>query len=107
MFALADLRTQVVLGTHVGTVVSVVSNAMFAGAEANVFLAQSCLLTDVALLLQDDATDAKWYDVTKLPPLAFDHKLMVRTAFEHLLKHPETKSTGTALSHVGAWHHWL
>lgn len=47
--------------------------------------------------LQDDATEAEWYDVTKLPSLAFDHKLIIRTAFEHLLQHSETKSTGTSV----------
>lgn len=45
--------------------------------------------------MQDDATEAEWYDVTKLPSLAFDHKLIVRTAFQHLLKQPEATSTGT------------
>lgn len=44
--------------------------------------------------LQDDATEAEWYDVTQLPALAFDHKLIIRTAFEHLLQHSETKSAG-------------
>ena len=48
--------------------------------------------------VQDDATEAEWYDVTKLPPLAFDHKLIVRTAFEHLIQQSETKSTGTVNS---------
>ena len=47
--------------------------------------------------LQDDATEAEWYDVTKLPSLAFDHKLIIRTAFEHLLQHSESKSTGISV----------
>ena len=47
--------------------------------------------------MQDDATEAEWYDVTKLPSLAFDHKLIVRTAFQHLLKQPEATSTGTGV----------
>ncbi|CAL5226759.1 g9612 [Coccomyxa viridis] len=35
----------------------------------------------------DDAEEAEWFDVRKLPSkLAFDHKVIVRTAFEHLLK---------------------
>jgi 8-oxo-dGTP diphosphatase len=37
------------------------------------------------LWLQDDAEAADWWDVTKLPKLAFDHKLIVRTAFQHVL----------------------
>ena len=37
--------------------------------------------------MQDDAAEAEWFDVSKPPSkLAFDHKLIVRTAFEHLLK---------------------
>ena len=48
----------------------------------------------LVVYLQDDATEAEWYDVTKLPALAFDHKLIIRTAFEHLLRHSETQTTG-------------
>lgn len=51
--------------------------------------------------MQDDATEAEWYDVTKLPPLAFDHKLIVRTAFQHLLQQSETKATGMPSGHFG------
>ena len=51
------------------------------------------------MCMQDDATEAEWYDVTKLPPLAFDHKLVVRTAFQHLLQHSETKATGMSYGH--------
>ena len=36
------------------------------------------------LSTQDDAQDAKWFDVNALPPLAFDHKLIVRDAFTRL-----------------------
>ena len=55
--------------------------------------------------MQDDATEAEWYDVTKLPALAFDHKLIVRTAFEHLSQHSETKSTGeTSVMHADLHH---
>ena len=37
--------------------------------------------------MQDDAAEAEWFDVSKPPSkLAFDHKLIVRTTFEHLLK---------------------
>lgn len=32
----------------------------------------------------DDAADARWYPVTELPPLAFDHKEVVREGFKHL-----------------------
>lgn len=43
--------------------------------------------------VQDDAEEAEWFDMRKLPSkLAFDHKIIVRTAFEHLLK--EHASTG-------------
>lgn len=49
--------------------------------------------TELGVKAADDATEAEWYDVTKLPPLAFDHKLIVRTAFQHLLQQSETKAT--------------
>ncbi len=52
------------------------------------------------MCMQDDATEAEWYDVTKLPPLAFDHKLIVRTAFQHLLQQSETKATGMPSGHL-------
>lgn len=46
--------------------------------------------------MQDDAADARWFDLTALPqPLAFDHKLVLRAAFSHLLKHPDTATSGT------------
>jgi 8-oxo-dGTP diphosphatase len=31
-----------------------------------------------------DATDARWFDVNQLPPLAFDHGELLRMALEHL-----------------------
>ena len=48
--------------------------------------------------MQDDAADAQWHSVAEVPqPLAFDHKLIIRTAFEHLLQRPEVTSSGTQL----------
>ena len=36
---------------------------------------------------QDDAAEAEWFDITSPPSyLAFDHKLIIRRAFEYLLK---------------------
>lgn len=44
------------------------------------------------MAVQDDAEEAEWFDLRKPPAkLAFDHKVIVRTAFEHLLKqHAQT-----------------
>ena len=44
------------------------------------------------MAVQDDAKEAEWFDARKPPAkLAFDHKVIVRTAFEHLLKqHAQT-----------------
>ena len=42
---------------------------------------------DQVAAMQDDAAEAEWFDVSQPPSkLAFDHKLIIRTAFEHLLK---------------------
>ena len=38
---------------------------------------------------QDDAADAAWHDVRRLPPLAFDHKLVVRECFATLAALPQ------------------
>ena len=44
------------------------------------------------IAVQDDAEEAEWFDVRKPPAkLAFDHKVIVRAAFEHLLRqHAQT-----------------
>lgn len=47
--------------------------------------------------LQDDAADAKWFPVGQLPSLAFDHKLVVRTAFEKLAERGEVASEGATV----------
>lgn len=45
--------------------------------------------------VQDDAADAQWFDVASPPqPLAFDHKEVVRKAFEHLLVRPDGQKKG-------------
>lgn len=45
----------------------------------------------------DDAAEAEWFDITSLPELAFDHKLVVRTAFEKLSADDSTTAAGTDL----------
>ena len=32
----------------------------------------------------DDAKDAKWFDISVLPPLAFDHELILKEALERI-----------------------
>lgn len=54
-------------------------------------------------MLQDDAAEAEWHDVAALPqPLAFDHKEIVREAFQHLLCRPQGLS-GAPLSTMQSW----
>ena len=44
---------------------------------------------------QDDAAEAEWFDITSPPSdLAFDHKLIIRKAFEYLLKLESADKTG-------------
>ncbi|CAG9463346.1 unnamed protein product [Pedinophyceae sp. YPF-701] len=40
--------------------------------------------TQLGVKAADDAADARWYAIDALPKLAFDHKLVVRTAFRRL-----------------------
>ncbi|KAK9918397.1 hypothetical protein WJX75_003788 [Coccomyxa subellipsoidea] len=48
--------------------------------------------TSMGVKAADDASAAEWFDVRDLPqPLAFDHKLIVRTAFQHLMQQPTVK----------------
>ena len=48
------------------------------------------------LYVQDDAAEAEWFSVSKPPqPLAFDHKLILRRAFQHLAQQKEAKEAGT------------
>jgi len=42
---------------------------------------------------QDDAAEAEWHDVAAPPqPLAFDHKEIIRAAFQRLLGHPQAQT---------------
>ncbi len=51
---------------------------------------------------QDDAQDARWFDVSSLPPLAFDHKLVVRTSLRHLAKQAAAQAVGESTrQHAG------
>jgi hypothetical protein len=48
----------------------------------------------VCISLQDDAAAAQWFPVEQPPSLAFDHKLIIREAFETLTHKPEVHSNG-------------
>lgn len=49
--------------------------------------------SDLGVKAADDAADAKWIDITQLPKLAFDHKLLVKDTFNRLLSFlPEGKT---------------
>jgi len=45
----------------------------------------------------DDARAARWFDVGDLPPLAFDHKLIVRSALRHLAAGPAAAAASPGL----------
>ncbi len=58
---------------------------------ASVLSPFSTLLNRV--IRQDDAAEAEWHDVAKPPqPLAFDHKEIIRVAFQRLLTCPQAQS---------------
>ncbi len=42
-----------------------------------------CLKKRPEVKASDDAEEARWYPVMQLPPLAFDHKKLVRAALRH------------------------
>jgi len=44
--------------------------------------------------MQDDAQDARWFALNDLPPLAFDHKLVIRTTLLKLAEKPQVSSDG-------------
>jgi 8-oxo-dGTP diphosphatase len=44
--------------------------------------------SDLDVQAADDAAAAQWFDIKKVPVLAFDHKLMLRTSFERLAMDP-------------------
>eukprot|EP00879_Flechtneria_rotunda_P021228 GHRR01022363.1.p2 GENE.GHRR01022363.1~~GHRR01022363.1.p2 ORF type:complete len:126 (+),score=35.03 GHRR01022363.1:399-776(+) len=41
--------------------------------------------TELGVKAADDASDANWLPVTSLPTLAFDHKQIIREAFQKLM----------------------
>jgi len=53
--------------------------------------------------VQDDAAEAEWFSVSKPPsPLAFDHKLILRRAFQHLLRQKEAQDAGRLVEELQA-----
>ncbi|KAG2487895.1 hypothetical protein HYH03_013477 [Edaphochlamys debaryana] len=48
--------------------------------------------TNLGVKAADDAKDARWFDISALPALAFDHKLVVRSSLRHLAKQPAAAS---------------
>eukprot|EP00882_Tetradesmus_deserticola_P010142 GHRQ01010717.1.p1 GENE.GHRQ01010717.1~~GHRQ01010717.1.p1 ORF type:complete len:205 (+),score=63.24 GHRQ01010717.1:219-833(+) len=47
--------------------------------------------TELGVKAADDAAAASWYPVKSLPSLAFDHKQIIREAFQKLLERPEVQ----------------
>lgn len=58
---------------------------------------KSQLVNESQLQAADDAAAAKWFPVTQLPPLAFDHKLVVRECLSKACDIPEAAGMQTAL----------
>lgn len=69
--------------------------------------------TELGVKAADDAANAEWFDITKLPSLAFDHKLVVRECFQHISRHKddaavtgmETNLTTAIENLAGDWRH--
>jgi hypothetical protein len=61
----------------------------------------------------DDAADAQWFPVSQLPPLAFDHQLIVRECLQHAANMPEAQDKmkdellRAAERLAGDWRHHL
>ena len=59
------------------------------------------------LNLQDDAAEAEWFSVSKPPqPLAFDHKLILRKAFQHLAQQKEAREAGNLRVVILSYEYW-
>jgi len=58
--------------------------------------------TELPVLGADDAAEARWFDVGSLPELAFDHRIIVRSALEHLIKEDSKGGAGTRAALVAA-----
>ena len=59
----------------------------------------TCLLSVRA---GDDAADAKWFAFGSLPPLAFDHKKIIETAWKRVLTLPSVEGDGYLLIEKGS-----
>ncbi|KAI8473567.1 MAG: NUDIX hydrolase domain-like protein [Monoraphidium minutum] len=57
---------------------------------------------EAGIAAADDAADARLFPVDTLPPLAFDHKLVVRRALRRLAELPEAAAGSLAEALVGA-----
>ena len=49
--------------------------------------------TELGVKAADDAVAAQWYNIDDLPALAFDHKLILKTAFERMATEPEAAAS--------------
>lgn len=55
--------------------------------------------TNLGVKAADDAKEAKWFDIGSLPRLAFDHKLVVRTALGALAARPDVAGSPALTYH--------
>ena len=61
------------------------------------YLALTGADTIAAIKAGDDASDAAWFDAYDLPPLAFDHELILSTAMWHLRQQLQYTTAGLRL----------
>ncbi|WIA19062.1 hypothetical protein OEZ86_005460 [Tetradesmus obliquus] len=56
--------------------------------------------TELGVRAADDAAAASWYPVNALPSLAFDHKQIIREAFQKLLERPEVQQADAMIQQL-------
>lgn len=47
--------------------------------------------SDYRLIAGDDAVNAQWFEIDELPPLAFDHQMIINTARQHIKEVHQTR----------------
>lgn len=82
--ALRELREETALEASAVVELGVFSDVDRDPRERVITIAFYALVKPLEVMGGDDADDARWFPIDKLPPLAFDHKIIFESALERL-----------------------